>query len=316
MKRVLVVYFSQSGQLRDIVNSTIAPLQSAADVEVSVEVLQPVKTFPFPWPFWQFLNTFPETVYEDGPDNLPVSISAKDQFDLIIIAYQVWFLSPSLPTSAFLSSPKAKAALAGKRVITLIGCRNMWLMAQERMKERLTELGAKLIDNVVLTDSAHSALTFVSTPLWVLTGNRGPFLGGLIPAAGVPQDHIKACDRFGHAIVGRLTGPDADNDSPIFAGLGAVQINERLIASEKVGRRSFRIWGKLLRSVGPPESLPRKFLLGFYLVFLLTVILTIVPITALLKRLISSFTQKKIREQRAYFSAPSGEETFALAGKR
>src|SRR5262249_37537821 len=154
-------------------------------------------------------------------------------YDLIILAYQVWFLSPSLPTAAFLKSETAKRVLKGKPVITLIGCRNMWLMAQERVKERLVELCARLVDNVVLSDSAHSAFTFVSTPIWMLTGARGPFLNGLIPAAGVSQKDIAACERFGRAIAAQLPSRRPDDNSPMFQGLGAVHVREALIESEK-----------------------------------------------------------------------------------
>src|SRR5262249_27453523 len=157
--------------------------------------------------------------------------------------------------AAFLKSETAKRLFKGKPVITLIGCRNMWLMAQERVKERLTELGARLIDNVVLTDSAHSAFTFVSTPVWMLTGARGPFLGGLIPAAGVSEEDIAACTRFGRAMAAQLPGRAADDDSPMFRGLGAVHVRESLIESEKTIKRSFRLWGGLLRAVGKPSSL-------------------------------------------------------------
>src|SRR5690606_35497342 len=236
------------------------------------------------------------------------SLDESADFDLIILAYQVWFLSPSLPVSTFLQSPQAQRLLRGKPVITLIGCRNMWLNAQEKVKAHLLHCGATLVDNIVLTDSAHSAFTFISTPLWVLTGHRDPFLGGLVPVAGVPDEDIAACARFGEAIARQLPQRRADERRPFLQGLGAVKISETLIASELIAHRSFLISGRLLRSLGNQRSFIRRCVLVIYVVFLVTMILTIVPISSLLKRLIAPFTKHKVRSQRDYYAAPSGED--------
>lgn len=307
MKRVLLVYYSQSGQLRDIVASVAGPLRADAGIELTVAELKPLTPYPFPWPFWRFFNTFPETVYEQADPIEALPLPADADFDLVILAYQVWFLSPSLPTTAFLQSAQAERLLRGKPVITLIGCRNMWLMAQEQVKGHLQRLGARLLDNIVLTDAAHSAATFISTPLWVLTGKRGPFLGGLVPAAGVPAAEIRAAERFGAAIAAQLPQRDSAADTPMLSGLGAVKINERMIASETIARRSFRIWGGLLRKLGPPASPLRRIVLVLYVAFLITLILTVIPVSAVLKRLTAPLSRARVQRQRSYFAAPSGE---------
>lgn len=312
MKKVLFIHFSQTGQLSDILSAMAAPLEKADGFEVSRAYITPRKPYPFPWPFWRFFNTFPETVYEDAD---PVDITGADldaDYDLVILGYQVWFLSPSLPATAFLDSPEAKKLLAGRQVMTVIGCRNMWLMAQERMKERLAALGARLIDNVVLIDSAHSAFTFISTPAWMLTGKRGPFLGGKIPEAGISKADIAACSRFGDAIVRHLPERGANAGGSMLEGLGAVRINDKLIGSEVIAKRSFKLWGGLLRAIGKPSNPLRLLVLALYVVFLITLILTVVPLTAVIKRLLSPFTRGKIASQKAYFAAPSGESRALL----
>lgn len=307
MKRVLVISYSQTGQLNDVVASVTAPLRADPAVEVVHEVLQPVAPYPFPWPFLQFFNTFPETVYEEPAPIRPLAIHPDEHFDLVILAYQVWFLSPAQPMMAFLQSDAAARLLKGRPVMTLIACRNMWLMGQEVMKQHLQRLGAVLVDNAVLVDRAHPAATFISTPMWMLTGDRGPFLGGRVPAAGIPADVIANARRFGEAIRQQL--PAWDGQQPMLAGLGAVSVNERLIASETIARRSFVIWGKLLRRIGGPESILRRFVLCFYILFLVTMILTVVPISAVIKRLLAPFMRERIARQRASFAAPSGEST-------
>lgn len=309
-KKILVLYFTQSGQLSDVVRSVTAPLLDNPHFDVSFEAIKPVQPYPFPWPFLRFFDTFPETVYEDVPAIQPLSAGIADQpYDLVILAYQVWFLSPSQPTTAFLQSPEAKKLLRDTPVVTLIACRNMWLMAQETMKRHLSELGAHLVDNIVLTDPAHSAMTFFSTPMWVLTGHKGPFLFGLVPPAGVSPDEVANARRFGEAIARQLPGRDRSDQTPMLTGLGAVTVNERLIPSERIALRSFRIWGGLLRLLGKPGTPLRRTVLVAYIIFLITLILTVVPITAVIKRLFAPLMKARIARQRAYFSAPSGETT-------
>jgi hypothetical protein len=108
MFRILVLHYSQSGQLDSIARSVMAPLEKAAGVEVVWQNLQPVQPFPFPWPFLTFFDTFPECVYLDPPAIKPPLIDTSKSFDLVVIAYQVWFLSPSLPIVAFLQSTMAR----------------------------------------------------------------------------------------------------------------------------------------------------------------------------------------------------------------
>jgi hypothetical protein len=306
-KRVLVITWSQTGQLADVVRTFTAPLLANTGIDVVFETLRPVTPYPFPWPFLRFFNTFPETVHEDPAPIHPLQVDSRTHFDLVIIAWQVWFLSPAQPVMAFLQGREAERLLRGRQVISLIACRNMWLMAHAVMQEKLADIGAVLIDNVALVDRAHPAATFISTPLLMLTGHRGPFLGGRVPAAGIADADILAASRFGEAIAAQLPGRDVACKEPMLRGLGAVTINERLIASEKIARRSFLIWGKLLRAIGDQSSVPRLFALVFYILFLVLMILTVVPVTALLKRLLAPFMRARIARQRAAFAAPSGE---------
>lgn len=244
----------------------------------------------------------------DPPSLKPLQVDADDQFDLVIIAYTVWFLSPSLPITAFLKSPEAKKLLAGRPVVTIIACRNMWLMAQEKMKTLLSDIGAKLLDNIVLVDAGPSFATFITTPRWMLTGKKGE-PGGLLPPAGVAAQDIKEASRFGYALAEALRNNKEIEGKPLLQGLKAVEVDTRLIASEKVGQRSFQIWGKLIRKIGPAGDPKRKPVLIIYMVFLITLIITVVPITMFIKAALRPLLKKKLDTQKAYFELPSGSQT-------
>ena len=305
MKKILVIYYSQSGQLSEVVKQFTHPLVDSPDISVTFENVLPQTDYPFPWPFFRFFDTFPEAVYLDPPAMKPSNLKGDEDFDLIILAYQVWFLSPSLPITGFLKAPLAAKLFKDKPIVTLIACRDMWLMAQEEVKKQLAGMGAKLVGNVALVDKAGSIGSFLATPVWVLSGNKGPHLGGLIPRAGVADDEIKRCDRFGQRIVETLS-KEAPLQTDLLSGLGAVQVNETLISSEKTARRAFRIWGKLLRAVGPQGSFKRKPVLLIYVIFLVAMIITVVPLGILIKKLFAPLTRKRIAQQKAYYGDPSG----------
>ena len=305
MRQVLIVHFSQTGQLDRLAQSICAPLQQQADIQLDFLPLQPAQPYPFPWPFLDFFRIFPETVLMRPQPLLPLAVDASKRYDLVILAYQVWFLSPSQPMTAFLASPEAAQLLKGTPVVTLIGCRNMWLMAQEKVKNRLTELGARLVDNIALTDACGTAASFLATPLWLFTGRQKPY--SWVPRAGIDEAQIAAASRFGVAMAQRLTADNRPVEQPMLAGLGAVRIDEKLIASEKVGNRSFQLWSRLLAALGPQQSRRRAAGLVVYIVFLLCLIVTVVPLSAVLKKLLAPLFKERTQREKAYFAGPSGE---------
>ncbi len=305
MRQVLIVHYSQTGQLDRLAQSVCGPLQQHADIQLDYLQLQPAQPYPFPWPFLDFFRIFPETVLMRPQPLLPLAVDASKRYDLVILAYQVWFLSPSQPMTAFLASPQAAQLLEGTPVVTLIGCRNMWLMAQEKVKHRLSELGARLVDNIALTDACGTAASFLATPLWLFTGRQKPY--SWVPRAGIDEAEIAAASRFGEAMAQRLTADSLSIEQPMLSGLGAVRIDEKLIASEKVGNRSFQLWSRLLAALGPQQSRRRAVGLVLYIAFLLCLIVTVVPLSALLKKLLAPLSKARTLREKAYFAGPSGE---------
>jgi len=304
VKRVLTVHYSQTGQLKRILDSVMAPLHADASIQVDELVIEPNTPFPFPWPFWKFFAIFPECTYLDYSDIKPINLPAGKRYDLVILAYQVWFLAPSLPITAFLKTAWAKQVLERTPVMTLIGCRNMWLNAQETMKKILAGYGAVLVDNAVLTDEVGTAASFLSTPLWMLTGRKQSV--AWIPAAGVAEAEIVRARRFGEAVLSHLnrSGPV---ENPMLKGLGAVRVNQNTIASERIGSRSFRIWGRLLRRLGPVDSLGRRMGLIVYILFLALMVCTVVPLNFLINQCLYPLRREKLARQKLYYSQPSGE---------
>jgi hypothetical protein len=305
MKKILVVQYSQSGQLSEVLRHFTAPLAEAEGITLTVETIRPKQPYPFPWPILRFFDTFPETVYLDAPEIEPLSVDPGEPFDLVIIGYQAWFLSPSLPMTAFLKSEVAARLLKDRPVVTVVACRDMWLMAQEQVKALLAQVGARLVGHVALVDGAGTVGSFLATPVWVMSGHKGPHLGGLIPRAGVDPAQIEASRRFGQRIASVLASGAAIDDT-LLQHLQAVKVNQGLISSEKAIRRGLLLWGKLLRSLGRQGSFQRKPVLLLYICWLVLAILLLVPLGFLLKKILAPLLREKMQRETDYFGAPSG----------
>lgn len=246
----------------------------------------------------------PETVLLEPPALEPLAVRADEQFDLVLLAYQVWYLAPSGPMTAFLKSQAGRQLLHGRPVVTAIACRNMWLVAQEAVKRLIQEAGGQLRDNVVFTDRGSALATFITTPRWLLTGRRDSFW--CVPAAGVAEAEIASADRFGRALLSALRANREREHLPMLSGLGATSVDPRLILSERAGQRAFSVWSRLIRLGGPPGSIGRTLLLALFCVYLVAMIVTIVPASLLLQRLLRPLFADRLESQRAYYELPSG----------
>ena len=301
-KHILVISYSQTGQLNELTQHFLQPLKQQENIVIDECQIKPIQPYTFPWKFLPFFNQFPESVHLK-PAPIETPILQREKYDLVIIAYSVWFLSPSQPITAFLQSEQAKI-LKSTPVITLIGCRNMWLMAQEKMKKMLTALGANLIGNVVKTDQSNAWASFITTPAWMLSGKKRYF--SWLPNAGISDADMQDMQRFGRRLV-EVLNENRPLDKSLFQNMGAVKIDEKLMMSEKVGHRSFYIWGKLLLKCGQISPVFRQAVLYFYIVFLIILILTVVPLSAVVKRLLKPLLKEKLARQKRYFAEPSGE---------
>jgi hypothetical protein len=310
-KRILVPLYSQSGQLTRITDQILAPLQETGEFEITFAAIEPSKPYPFPWPFFRFLDAFPESIGQVAPQIKPLALKETDQFDLIILPYQVWYLAPSLPTQALLQDPVFKRIAHGKPIVTVIACRNMWHLAQEKVKASLQEIGARLLDNVVLTDQGGTFATFITVPRWLWTGKSDAFLG--LPPAGVHPDEIRRSRRFGLALRDALSQDKEKGNQPLLYGLEAVKADPKLLVSERAGTRSFTVWGKLVRAMGRPGAIARLPILALYVIFLLAIIITVVPVSLTLQFMLRPFLRRKLTAAKQYFEAPSGSGSERLA---
>ena len=273
MKRILVVYYTQSGQLKEIIDSVLSPL-----TEVTIDFL-PIDTtepFPFPWTDEAFFGAFPES-YLQIPQHLKPFQLAHTDYDLVILGYQVWYLSPSIPFNSFLQSETGKQLLQGKPVITVSGTRNMWVMAHQKVKKLLTDCGAHLVGNIALTDRHHNHISVITIVQWLFSGDKNKRYLGVFPKAGVADKDIQGASVYGTLITPHLQTGDYTGLQQAIVAHGGVHYKRFLLSAEKKGNRLFGIWAKMIYG-----SKKRKFLLKCFRIYLYIAIWVLMPIVWLL----------------------------------
>lgn len=297
MKKILVVYFTQSGQMRDIVTALCKDMEGQAEIDyAAIELEQP---YPFPWVAYDtFFDAMPESVLGINFPVKPMPQIKEKDYDLVILGYQPWYLSPSIPFNSFLQSEWA-SVLSGKPVVTIIGCRNMWLNAQEKVKQSLLNLNARLVGNIALDDKNPNITSTLTIVRWMLKGEKAATEKA--PEAGVSMQDIQASARFGPTILHWLQGNQQDDLQSKLLEQGAIQLRPNLIVMEGNGARLFPNWAANARKLGLPGDPARQKVLKKFKVTLFISIFILSPISGGLAKLKTLLQKKKIMEDLAYF---------------
>lgn len=299
--KVLVVYYTQTGQLKRIIDHVLAPLEGKADI--TFEQLVPVTPFPFPWGKQQFYDTMPETIQATPRAIQPVKVDVNAQFDLVILAYQPWFLSPSQPTAAFLQSETAKQLLRGKKVVTLVGSRNMWLNAQEKVKNYLQQASASLVGNIVLVDKSPNLISVITILRWAFKGKKEATR--FLPQAGVQENEIITSSRFAGPIENALLHNQWEELHPQLLSLDAVELIPNLVVLEGKGIKAFRFWAKFISAKGGPGAASRQGRVSMYRGLLLVGIFVLTPISLITSIIQLNLKKNQLRREVDYYKGIS-----------
>jgi len=292
-KKVLVLYYSQTGQLADIVNSFVSGLSS----ELSVEVVRvkPENDFAFPWTSERFFDAMPETVLAI-PAPLEKIDLREQKYDLIVFAYQPWYLSLSIPANSVLATDEVKKILKDTPVVTLIGARNMWLSSQEKLKKILSEAGSNLVGNIALVDRAPNLVSAVTIIRWLMYGDKGPWK--FFPRSGVSKADVGHTAVFGKTVSEYLLGGNFDGMQQALVSQNAVEVKPDLLFIEERAPKLFSIWANLII-----KRKNRKFWITLFQYYLLLALFIIAPIVLTVNAvLFRPFFRKSIQQKIKYYS--------------
>ena len=308
MKKILIIYYSQTGQLKDVVDSILAPIEKNPEVSIFYEELKPKPPYPFPWTAYQFCDVFAESVAEVSCDLQPLSHNTDDDYDLIIIAYTVWYLSPSIPVATFLQSLQAEKIMHGRPVLTIIGCRNMWLLAQEKVKQKIKKNGAHLTGNIVLTDQTNNLVGVLTIAVWMLTGKKDRFLK-IFPHPGISDHDIKEARRFGEIILKTIADDRFILTQTDLNARGAVTVNPALLIMEKRVSKIFKIWSDFIRKKGASGDPKRRKRVRAFMVYLIAAVIVLAPLAAVLASVLKIVMKDKIATEVEYYTQNTLKES-------
>ncbi len=195
MKKILVINYSQSGQLDEIIDNFMLPFDESLIDRIRIF---PEKPFPFPWTGKDFFDAMPESVLEEKSELEPINFQSTN-YDLIIVGYQPWYLSPSIPTTALFNNQKFLPLLKGKPVVTIIGSRNMWLNSQETIKYHIYKASGHLVANIPLIDRNNNIISAFTILHWMLSGEKKRYLK-FFPYPGISDKDIKESSLFGEIV--------------------------------------------------------------------------------------------------------------------
>jgi hypothetical protein len=281
-KKALIICYSQMGQTQDAIAAFLRGF--AKHVVVDRIAIEPVEKFPFPWKMRTFFRVFPRCIQGPVPSVENANVD-WDQYDLIVLGYQVWFLSPSLPMQGFLNSSCA-VGLRGKRVVTLVTCRNLWIAALNRISAKLGNLGAEFIGQITLCERNSVLASFVTTPFWIFTGRKRGLR--FLPPAGIAMEQFATLEPKGEHL-GQWLADGGDRCSVADSGvLGSNQESVSLAMMEWIGVRFFRFWAGLIYACAPKVGFAQDFLLVLFRLNLVVLILAVVPCAKIFEILVGN----------------------------
>ena len=297
MPHILVLYYTQTGQLKSILDRVVSDIHS--DVQITFQKIEPENPFPFPWTAETFFDAMPEAVSHDPIPLKPFPSEVLNaSYDFVILGYQPWFLNPSQPITSFLKSQDAKI-LSGKPVMTVIGCRNMWLHGQEVVKKHLIENGAHLKGNIVLLDKHPNLTSLLTVIRWAFKGQKEASKN--LPEAGVSQMDIEDAKKYGPVISKSVLNQDFSNLHNEFIKLKAVELNSGLIILERRGIGQFRKWSKYIRAKGGPGAPERLGRVKLFMRLLMVGIFVLSPISNFTASIKKALSKKQLEKEAQYF---------------
>jgi hypothetical protein len=293
--KVALFYYTQTGQALTIADRVCKPLLQAGYDVVHKEIV-PEEPYPFPWLAMDFFQVFPESRLGIPCKLRLLDFGDVEDADLVLVAGQSWYLSCSIPLHAFFQSDDVKNYLKGRNVVVAMGCRNMWVMAQLRIRKYIREAGGRYVGFISLQDKAANLVSVITVVRWLFYNKKEATR--FLPAAGVSPEDICRAEVFGQIIRDALERND-------FSGLQADLMRERAVTFlptvyfiEKNGYRLWGQWAKFIIRKGSYKAPEREPYLRVFCAYLFFVLYAVSPIGMIFFFLTYPFRRASLRKVR------------------
>lgn len=281
MKRALIISYSQAGQTQRAMETFAQGIK--ASLKCDFVQVEPLEKFAFPWSMRNFFRAMPRCVQGLAPQIKALKVN-WDDYDIIFIGYQVWFLSPSLPIQGFLKSADAQA-LRGKKVVTIATCRNLWKSAARVVDQSLKSLGATHLGQITLCELSPLWASFVTTPRWMLTGRKSAFW--FFPAAGISDQEFEKLEEKAQVLAQDFSESKEITESHLGSNLNRPSLE----MMDAIGYPFFQFWSRLILLVAPRANSWQDIWLLLFRINLVLLIVCVAPCTRIFE-IYASFHQR------------------------
>lgn len=294
-KKILVIYYTQSGQLEDILDNFTSPLIAAGNTVEKVRVYV-AKDYTFPWTGTSFFAVMPDCVLGVPTELKPFQLK-ENKYDLVILGYQAWFLSPSIPVNSILNTPVVQAVMKDAPVITITGARNMWISAMERIKRILKNSGAKLVGSIALVDKHHNFISFITIFYWMFKGKKERLLN-IFPKPGVAEADIENTKNYGATVQKFLNADNWDGLQDELEAQKAIVVKYNLMFIESKASKIFAIWANIIAK----KKKKTAWLVAFKYYLLIALFIAAPIILTVDAIFFKPFLSKRIKKQKQHYS--------------
>ena len=205
--RVLVIYYSFSGQTGVLINRLTAGIREQG-VMVFFEKLKPVKHLRFP--VGGILRTYAMMLTTFFRIRIPIQdLSSKcdQEYDLTILAGPTWSYNPSGPVLSFLDRYGSEV-LGDREVLPLISCRGYWKMHWWGLRRILIRCRAHFSNMIAFSHPNPEPWRTIGVFMKVAGKNpeRSGFIGKHYSRFGHSNEQMEEAFRFGAQIGEALKG--------------------------------------------------------------------------------------------------------------
>jgi hypothetical protein len=293
--KIAVFYYTQTGQALEIVQKVCEPLVTAGMQVIYKEII-PVEPYPLPWSSQSFFQVFPESRLAIPCRLKPIDLSDVLDADMVIVAGQSWYLSLSIPLHGFFQSDEIRNYLKGRKIVTIDGCRNMWVMKQLKTREYIHQIGAEYIGSIVLQDKAPNLVSVITIIRWLFQNKKEATR--FLPAAGVAPEDIRQATCYGDILLDTLRNDTFGSLQKRLMEKKALTFIPIVYFIEKNGFKLWGHWARLVLKKGVYNSPERESILRLFKYYLFFVLYVISPFGALFFYLTYPFRLASLRKAR------------------
>lgn len=289
-KKILAIWYSQTGQLSEIIRTFTSPLMEAGHLVDHISI-KPLPPYPFPWTKDEFLSVMPDCVFQKTIPLADMELQ-YDDYDLVIMGFQPWYLHLSLPSNSLFQEKKIKQLINNKPVLTISDARNMWVNALKMIKQHLSIANAHHIGHISRVDRNGNLISLVTIMHWMQKGIKEKYMN-LFPLPGVSNKDIAEMKVFGNMLLPMLEKGDYKGYQEQLIAAKGFELKNNLVFMEEKAVRLFGLWAKFII-----KRKNKKFWLRVYDSYLTVALFIFAPIVYLVNLILfQPFNQRKINQK-------------------